>query len=141
MAFVNEIMSDEDRAKFKLDEIVLKRGGHKQTQYGAAIDRDRKIFLFKAKDLWECDCSRKHFVLWIEGVEILLALYLTIEELEANKKFIAHWKLIGIDLPSTHSTRREEIVALIKEALTVYGTHGPSFWGNPPSEVLPDFDF
>lgn len=141
MAFVNEIMSDEDRAAFKLDDVVLKRGGHKQTQYGAAIDRERNIFLVKAKDLWEGDCSRKHFVLWLDGVEIPFALYLTVEELELNRKFIAHWKLIGIDLPASHADRREEIVGLIKEALSVYGISGPSFWGAPPSEVLPDFNF
>ena len=126
MAFVNEMIGEDDRKKYGLDEVdkLLKRRG-KSRQRDWTIDHEREIYLrvinrgredYRHESTW-------HFYWRGELLTVCL------ETLDAGGQpgghGWSHYKLVdcykkGFFVPDNLSDRREEIIEDLREALTAY---------------------
>jgi hypothetical protein len=154
MAFVNEIVSEEDIQKFGLDE--LKRqfdyygwydGRPKGFWHTWTIDRERGIWLVYAKMIEEIGPSdrpeptNEHiFVLDWQGQQAKF----TIERIRcprwpSDSPYIIEWGLIAMDIPKTLDVPRNTVLPVFKEAMTVYGLRGAH--SQLPPHALVEFKF
>lgn len=121
MAFVNEVVSDEDIAKYKLP---FKPGaGRYWTR-----DKERDCYLWGgiAGSFVRESPSKGEFYLFIQGVQ--LEIWLQPEEAELPSfitSSMLSWRRITLMRPyDLGGLCREEVVEILKEALLVFGVNG-----------------
>lgn len=134
MGFVNEYVSEEDIKKYKLDEAFLKR--NPAYKYGGipssfrhhwTVDHARNIYLMRVitpgRDFeppWQgflLDWDGKEFLCKLEYGPGRSSKY-------SETPFVIVWSLLGIDPDHLHHMQREQVVEVLKEALTVFGSAG-----------------
>ena len=141
--FVNEYVCDPDIKKYKLQEIhpiEQERLDERLTHYRWAIDREREIwFTFKnyERSGWadardpEYLTGNEIYVLHYKGENIEILLRRDYDEEDKKNKvsnknpYYIIWKLVRINKPENlKDISDEEIIEVLKEALSVYGTMG-----------------
>jgi hypothetical protein len=132
MGFVNEYVPEADIEKYDLRGIwdkyhPLKKGryyGGNQPEW--TIDREINVFLMLLDIGRGAHGNRKKFLLWWDGDHIVTELDLvdgSSGDLDANP-FMRVWNLVRVILPSSLKEKRELVLRLLKEAVTVYGYRG-----------------
>ena len=124
MSFVNEIISDEDRRKFSV--AAIKRpplySEPIDTRYWT-MDRQRHAFLIWTRGGNMEDQTLEQFALVVDGTVVYVRL-----DHEADGAFSSHvnsrWHLRGIDIPPELEPRRQDVLALLRDALTEYKVGG-----------------
>jgi len=140
MAFVNEIVSEEDIKKYGLDELMKEfcswawREGRPATFVHAwTIDRSRDIYLVFVKSIEEVGQSgrpqpttKKVCVLSWQGKRVQF----TIDRAKGSSSMLDEvpfrivWELVQLDVSQLPDVPRGEIVNAVKEALAVFGHRG-----------------
>lgn len=126
MAFVNEYISSQDSATYRIKEIDKSYvvGGTSSDQW--TIDRERNIYLRQvANGPHEIEYFHKGiWTLWFDGelIEIGIDGLSTTGGLTGPST--SHKAIRYIDLPKRLEARREEIIEVLREALTVYKNGG-----------------
>ncbi len=130
MTFVNEYASEEDVKNYKLEDVMLRyHAVHKKTGYPYGykwtIDREKETYLMSVKSGKEERSNRQTWILKIKGHEIEIV---TDRVGKAQKytdvPYVANWDLVTITPKHIESLSYEEIITILKEALTVYGDNG-----------------
>ena len=135
MAFVREVMTEQDHAKVFTPEskVLLRKNCIPQDKWDPtrlntyAIDRERNAIFLLVSKFAPID-SLIDYLLILEGTPIALQLG------RANGKAI-----LPFDLPKKLQERRAEVQQLISDAFAVYGQYGS---GDPTSliqKVIPTF--
>lgn len=154
MAFVNEIVSEEDIQKYQLDEIKKEfnpyswiNGRPEGFWHVWTVDRERDIYFMQVNMIEECGpsgrpepTSKYIFILNIQGkgVRVLLKRVRCPKSF-SDSPFIIGWSLLEIDIPKTFSLHRDDVFQLLKEALTTYGYRG-AYSEQVPNTIV-EFDF
>jgi len=134
MAFVNEFVPQEDKARIDWNSIPRPiyrlRPIH---PYRWTIDRERDVFLMKTEQGREEASNQYEFLFWWKGVPTRIRL-----EKSWPGKNTLRWHRLGFFVPEPLRAIEPEIIEVLKEALTVYG-----FDGDPktPIAVEVQFDF
>lgn len=138
MSFVNEFASEEDIKNYKLEGVMLRyHAVHKKTgypyKYKWTIDREKEIYLMPVKSGREERSNRQTWVLKTKGHEIEIV---TDRVGKAQKytdvPYVVSWDLVTATPKQIESLSYEEIISILKEALTVYGDNGvDEFVKNP----------
>jgi hypothetical protein len=124
MAFVNEYISEEDVAKYGLEDIDKNFivGGTNSRSW--TIDRERNIYLRNVMRGREEHKSLSGWTFFWHGQWI----YLEMEVVDAGGKpggaGWVHRRLCTIELPDQLKGQRAEILAALKEALIAYKDFG-----------------
>lgn len=134
MLFVNEFASDDDIEKFDLKGIwdkfhPARKGKHFLGERPAlTIDRSRNIFLMKipelAREREEATAQRK--LLWWDGIQIVFVVELANGSSfrGSDRPFKRIWNLLSLSIPRGLNVPREDVVEVIKEAVTCCGYLG-----------------
>jgi hypothetical protein len=140
MAFVNELVSEDDIRKYALDEVKAKfnswswrEGRPVGFRHNWTIDRERNVYLMQAKTVEKAGSSglaeptaRSIWILNWEGIPIRIEL----EKLPASSfefsdsPFRVVWALIDMDTSPVRNVSRLEILQVLKDALMTYGYRG-----------------
>lgn len=140
MAFVNEIVSEEDIKEYGLDELMREfspwpwREGRPVTFVHAwTIDRERDIYFVLVKSVEEVGQSgrpqptpKKVCILGWHGKRVRL----TIDRAKGSSVMVNEvpfrivWDLVDLDASQLPDVSRSELVQVLKEALTTYGQMG-----------------
>jgi hypothetical protein len=141
MAFVNEIISEQDFEKYALAELKKSydpwrwRAGRPQgASYSWTIDRDRDIYFMLVEIVHDSGgrsglmepTRRRIFVLSIHGQRVEIALDVA-DETSNSFKTVPYrqvWELVAIKPEQLADTSREAIIKILKEALAIYGYRG-----------------
>lgn len=128
MVFVNEYVSDENILKYDLAGVRKKWFCDipPRFQYVWTFDRERDCYFIPLRSGREEFANRTHCVLYFKGrhwdVEILKEPRGSQSATESPYRII--WGLVGIKNSQGESVPREEIIPVLKEALTTYGYRG-----------------
>ncbi len=121
MTFVNEIISDADIEAYELDF-------GKGTEHWWTRDKERDLYLFGGiggNPLWDEEIVGR-FNLYIAGVK--LKVELSPGEWSKNwyaKPYVITWNSLKWIKPSDcGGLQRQQVIALLKEALAAYGRDG-----------------
>lgn len=122
MAFVNELIPEEEKVKFDFPVTTL-RDGSKPTLWKWAIDRERRAFLVHAKSeggSYEGTPEDKYYVLSWHGS---LVNFVGTSKFSGNMNdgYILYWNIRGIRIPPELTNAQHDVLALIREALDVMG--------------------
>ncbi|GAB6142170.1 hypothetical protein JCM14076_28990 [Methylosoma difficile] len=154
MAFVNEIVSEENIQKYGLDELKKDfdhfgwlKGRPEGFWHAWTIDRERSIYFMQAKMIEENGPSGRPepttkdiFILNIKGIDIRILLdRVRCSKWITESPFYIGWSLLEIDMPSSFQMSREDVIQILKEALKVYGPNGPR--GKQALNTIVEFDF
>jgi hypothetical protein len=140
MAFVNQFTSEEDIEKYGLDSLLKKfrpfawrEGRPSVFRHAWTIDRERNIYFLPVKSVESVGPSgrpeattERMWVLGWQGKELQVSLDRaagTWANLVQSPIRIV-WKLTRLDMSEMPQLSREEVIAVLKEALTVYGEAG-----------------
>ena len=140
MAFVNEIVSEEDIKKYGLDEL-MKEFSSWEWRDGRpvgfvhlwAIDRARDIFFLLVKSIEEVGPSGRPeattktlCILSWRGSRIKLTIDKAVGSSTrfSDSPFRIVWDLLALDLSQLPHVSREEVVQVLKDALTTFGHRG-----------------
>lgn len=132
MTFVNEYASDTDIGKYDLKGVWDKYHPSKKGRYYLGhrptwtIDKERNAFLMVLGQGREEYSNRTTFLLWWDGNHVIIELDLT-KESSANldeTPFFVVWELVSISSPSELKHPENEVIALLKDALTEFGLRG-----------------
>ena len=155
MSFVNEIVSEKDIQKYKLDELKKEfnpytwmNGRPRGFWHVWTIDRERNIYFMLVKMVEEVGpsgrpepTSKSIFILNIQGVNVRVLLdRIRCPKSFSDTPFIIGWSLLeistsaGLDLSRTGA-----VIQILKEALTIYGYRGAYSKQAPNTTV--EFDF
>lgn len=132
MAFVNEYVPEDDIKKYKLDEIWLKYHPEEKSvpnhyRHEWTVDRERDIYLKWVNVGREEYSSRLTFVLYWKGEFFTADLDLVgigRPQKLTERPYRKVWELVGIWPSQPKTATREEVLAVLKEALTVRGYDG-----------------
>lgn len=143
MTFVNEHINDEDIEKFQIDELMnnvqsknskreKKPFPSRNYKHHWTIDKEREIwFMWTDTPNDPLEPSRytgeRFFVLTYKGKSIEVVLRKVFKESSrklTDNPFNIVWSLDRITPEFIEELSYEEIIELIKEALSVYGTRG-----------------
>jgi hypothetical protein len=154
MAFVNEIVSEEDIRKYRLDELMHHfrsfawRSGRPSTfTHTWTIDRERDVYFIPVKTIEEIGPSgrpeptrRRVCILNWQGtrVELTIDRAAGSSSNHSDSPFRIVWELISIDQSQLSDVSREEVLRVLKEALVAYGDYG--LHGQVPDTVI-EFKF
>jgi len=122
MAFVNELIPEEEKAKFTFP-VYTERDGSKPTLYKWTIDREREIFLVKTKKEgggYDGTPVRNSFALVWKGELIRF----TGEQSfigSTDAATILSWRIFRLEIPPALQNRKDEVLQLIREALDAQG--------------------
>ncbi len=131
MAFTNEYVSEEDIRKYNLKEIwfdnnaIWKMKGKLPPSYRLywTIDRERDVYLMCVGIAGREEVSIE-FVLYHQRDITNFVLF---QPVESSKKHGKHyniiWNMEDIS-PKLKGNEKDEVIDLLKEALTIYGYHG-----------------
>ena len=140
MAFVNEFVSEEDIAKHGLDELKKKynewswRQGRPSTfTHSWVIDRERDAFVMQLFAWAETGQSgrsqpttKETYLVHVHGREVLAV----VDQVPgtwtsfSDSPFRITWNLIDIDMSAAPEVDRDQVVQLLKDALTAHGYGG-----------------
>lgn len=137
MAFVNELVSEEDIRNYRLDELLA--GFHEFTWrngrpsgfiHAWTIDRDISSFLIRVKGIHQDGPSgrpepttQEVFVYVANGVRVLITLdHSGGSSSFSEVPFVVVRRLVDIDIPA--NVPQEAIINTLKDALTTYGYGG-----------------
>jgi hypothetical protein len=137
MAFVNEYVSAEEAKKYDLDGINKRFGKDPEIRYQWTIDRTKDVFLMWMKRGREEFAGRQMFALWWKG-EVLPVYTESEGSGRLDEKTTTIWHSAGIELPTELAWQREEIIQVLKEALTEYKVSGI---GVPVADHTAVFEF
>ena len=122
MAFVNEIIPEEEKAKFTFP-VSTQRDGSKPTLYMWTIDRKRNAFLVHTKSdggSYEGTPEEMHYVLsWHGSLINFIGTYAIGGNLDEG--YVISWHLRELVLPPELKMLDEDAFALIREAMDVMG--------------------
>jgi hypothetical protein len=120
MAFVNEIVSDEDAKKYDFEGLskTLRRKVW-QLKEGWTIDRTRNIFLIWLGSGQEEFFRQNRFLLWWDG-QILTIRINGEDSGNYSGKLTTTWDSPAIALPDVLEPIRAEVITTLKEALAVF---------------------
>ena len=123
MAFVNENITKEDFANYEI-EAINRRYVSGISFRDWTIDRSRNIYIRLVGRGREEFAHESEWTLYFEEhlIEFGIANISTVEL--QNRALQGHKKLRYLNLPESLSLRREEIIAVIHEALVAYQTIG-----------------
>ena len=122
MAFINERIPEEEKEKFTF-EVTTRPDGSKPTLYKWTIDRERNAFLLTTKksggDAGGSETITYFVLVWNSHVVQFSGSY---ERSRDNAgKITQNWNIENLEIPSSISDLKEEIVRLIRDALDVRG--------------------
>lgn len=123
MAFVNEWVSDEDIKKYDLPSVWMKVKGSTPFQYVWTVDRERNAFLIPYASGREEFANQGDFVLWWDG-ELHKARLISNYNHGGYENVTTTWHLVGIDSDPGSIHNKEDIVAMLKEALRGFRLDG-----------------
>ena len=151
MTYINEYISAEDRAKYKIDEVeqryerlfgLISRGG------GWTFDRVKNSYLIKIKSGrgFDNESGILYFVFYWGGLEILVKTITLAYGGERNSTQWRKYGLVQIDIDDTAPQDQQEsfkdnydaIIADLKQALIVYKDFGVL---SNSTEFVATFDF
>jgi hypothetical protein len=129
MAFVNERISDEDRKI--LDPKVFSHPYSKlnvvDNSHYWTIDRKRNIFLIRFPIGFPE--APYYFGFYIDNHLVRIDAYTMMEGDYKNNKGVMTWNIEKIEIPAPLQPKREEVIAALKEAITVRGGFDPGSTG------------
>ena len=124
MAFINEYIPQEDLIKYDIEAFYVTYvvGGTRPRQW--TIDREKNIYVIKVARGREEYFNQTTWVLYFENhlIEFFID-YLGEQESNVGAT-IERKKLRQINLPEQMRMRRDEIILVIREALTAYKDGG-----------------
>jgi hypothetical protein len=133
MAFVNEYATGDDFEKYDLNGIwdkynpVWKGECYLGSKPDFTIDRERNIFYMPIRQGRFDESNRTTALLWIDGRHIVVVLDSeedsNAEGLKSNP-YRMRWKLTGYHAQHGVVESKKQILAILKEALVVYGYSG-----------------
>ncbi|WP_037588120.1 hypothetical protein [Stenoxybacter acetivorans] len=159
MAFVNEIVSEEDIQKYGLDELMSDfnpfslywRKNIKERpstfRHAWTIDRERNIYFMLVKRIDETGPSgrpeptnKSIFILDFQGRRVCI----TVERAYCSPSFSDNpfqivWDLLEIDASAVPKMPKTEVIDILKEALLVYGYEGAKYQKVPNTVVKFNF--
>lgn len=129
MAFVNEYATQDDIEKFKLDDLCKRWWGEVPPRHRHAwtFDRTRDAFYIPMRSGREWNSNSTRAVLFYRGVELAVDVALAdgSSGMLNESPFRVIWELERISFPfSAPPIPREEIIPVLKEALSAYGYRG-----------------
>ena len=132
MVFVREFVSEEDIKKYDLDGIwdiyhPFSKGKRPPGfSHSWTIDREREIFFIPVAAGREERSNRMTCVLWWKGT--LLAVKIDLAAGSSGNlsdvPFKMVWALVDVHQSDDFVVAREEVIQVLKEALTAYGYRG-----------------
>lgn len=132
MAFVNDYAKDGELERFKLREMWDKYLPRYKGNYwmgrvpDLTIDRDSNSYLMITGSGGEDTPNWKYFLLWLDGFEVKA----TVKHVPggstsfSDNPFRIIWDLVRLDFVSGGDERRDEVIATLRSALSVYGYRG-----------------
>jgi hypothetical protein len=134
MAFINEFVPAEDIEKYDLNGIWDKYHPASKGKYylgfppAWTIDRDRNVFLLSIPELARDreEASVHQYLLWWHGAHVTFEITSLpgSSAMLSDSPFKKIWKLVSLYLPEGFDVPREEVIGVLKEALTAYGYRG-----------------
>ncbi len=138
MAFVNEYVSAEDKKEIDFSSISARPYGDPKitpvSPYIWTIDRERDVFLMWTWHGHEDAHKDNFFLYWWKGTPLGVRMDKTLIEPRTLL-----WRRFGLTCPAHLRAEYDEIVTVLKEALTVYGFDGDV--GENVVSVEVQFDF
>lgn len=124
MAFVNEYIPQEDLIKYDLDAINLKYlvGGTHARDW--TIDRERNVYIRNVANGREEFFHESIWTLFYMNQLIEFGLSNISHQVTADGVKVGHKKLRYLNLPDQLLEQKEEVISVIKEALTAYKDGG-----------------
>jgi hypothetical protein len=126
MKFVNELISDDDKVKFQLDQVkrpplfLESIDTHQWT-----INSARDVFLVWTRGGNEDERSIEQFALSIRGSVCHVKLdHLWVGDPKSHRE--STWRLKSLDLPKSLEASRAEVIQILKDALAEYRIGGIS---------------
>lgn len=123
MAFVNEYIPAEDVKKYHLDEIDRKYGIGLGGGGGWTVDRERGYYLRHMERCREEQLGEHVYDLYWQGHLIRVRVKQESGDLDGGRT-LRRYRLLRLDMARELEADREAIVAVLKEALTAYGSFG-----------------
>lgn len=122
MTFVNEIIPEEEKAKFGFP-VSTRRDGSKPTLHMWTIDHDRNAFLVHTKSeggSYEGTAEAKHYVLSWRGS---LIKFISISAMSGNVDdgYVLSQRVYELEIPSELQRCKQGVFDLIRDALDAMG--------------------
>ncbi len=125
MAFVNEYVSEDDDKKYDLEAIDKRYfTAHVPGYVTWTRDRERDIYLRFMRDGGEDGMWRQKFTFYWKEILMEVGLDHVGGNGERGGKGTVEWSLRYLSIPETLVASREQILADLREALSVYGGGG-----------------
>ena len=122
MAFVNEIIPEEEKAKFNFPVSTL-RDGSKPTLHKWTIDRERDVFIVHTKSeggSYEGTPEERHVVLsWRSCPVNFIGTYAI--EGSSDEGYVISWHIRDLVIPPELKIHERDVLALISEAVDAMG--------------------
>ena len=126
MAFVNDLLNDEEIKEYKLSEYNIIKAG------AGTIDREKNLRLFYNGHPRE-DMVTNYFIFDWKGTIIRVTMN------KILKKNSVLWQLRAIDIPAGSGLGKNEVLEELRNAMRVYGYKGYSIIKYDDVEVEIDF--
>lgn len=137
MAFVNEFVAAEDKAKYDWQTMPkpgpVQEVGMRPPSYWT-IDRERNVFLIRTYRGREEDSDLCHFLFWWRGTPMPLHIR---QEISGPKS--TNWHLIGYS--PEFMEKYEAAAPALRDALRVYGFSGDPDFDSTPNDREVQFSF
>ncbi|MGD8913895.1 MAG: hypothetical protein PVI97_05450 [Candidatus Thiodiazotropha sp.] len=133
MAFINEYATDEDIKKYDLNGIWDQYHPARKGKYylgqrpSFTIDRQRNFFFKILRSGRFDESNRKTALLWVNGRHIVIELdYIDVLNSKGLKSdpYRIRWELAGYHPQPGGQESKKQIMAILNEALNVYGYSG-----------------
>jgi len=138
MAFVNEYVSEEDVKKYDLESVWKKVTWDTPLQYVWTVDREQNAFLIAYASGREEFSNQIDFALCWDREIHTARLVKNNDRLNGIENLVTNWRLIGIDCAAGSMHSKEEVLAILKDALSAYKLAGVAI---PVKNHTAIFDF
>lgn len=124
MPFVNEVISQEDRIKYNLDNIAI--GLFRDVGYRDwTVDKESNTYLrYMAGSRDEEGTSSRTWLFSWKGVNCVVDTFVAERGHEKTGKYYIKYGLRNINISAEYEFHRDEILLMLKEALVAYGEAG-----------------
>lgn len=122
MAFVNELIPEEQKAKFSFP-VFTRPDGSKPTLWKWTIDRERDVYLVVTNVLgggYEGTPPDEYYVLSWGGELVSFAAEQHLSG-SNSKDMTLTWNVHRLDIPPSLQERRDQVLQLIRESLDTQG--------------------
>jgi hypothetical protein len=124
MSFVRERVSDADAEKYGFEALSkMLRTPMFHLKQCWTIDREQNIFLSWLRSGREDYFAEQDFLLWWDGAPIKIFILGSSKEASPGKT-VTTWESPGLQIPENFRHTREEVICVLKDALTVFKTAG-----------------